>query len=370
MLLYLSDGYLLGMLIWLCAGVLSFWLLLRSWRHWKTDARRLRFVQCGLSLWMLLASLTAIELYFALIYDSTDSFNMTNVSKKWFEKYVQPQQKALALGNDEYVIYRDDVPFPEAVTSDQNHVCFVGDSFTFGQGIPDVANRFSNRIRASLDADRPGDYIVSNLADAGRDLYWIELLLQHLFNGGRKLDTVVYVICLNDIETFHPRHSTYYVDLGQHSPRFFLFRDTYFFNLVYFRLKQFTLPDVQGYYSFVKEYYAGEPWRLMQRKLDSVADLCRSHGADFRIVVFPFLHNLGPDYPFQAAHHQIMAHCEERGIPAIDLAPVLAEHASEGLTVNPFDAHPNETANKWAAEAIQRDLLDDLFKSDNDAPSD
>jgi hypothetical protein len=109
---------------------------------------------------------------------------------------------------------------------------------------------------------------------------------------------------------------------------------------------------------------------LMKSKLDSVSDLCHSHGADFRIVVFPFLHNLEPDYPFQAAHQQIMGHCSERGIPAIDLAPVLADHAAEGLTVNPFDAHPNEMANKWAAQAIEQDLLMDLFNSSSDASSD
>ena len=84
MLLYLSDGYVNGMLVWLIAGGVSFWLLLRLRAMWRDRPRRLNWVHAGLSTWMVLASLTCVELYFAPIYDASDSFNMTNVSKKWF----------------------------------------------------------------------------------------------------------------------------------------------------------------------------------------------------------------------------------------------------------------------------------------------
>src|SRR5438093_11991175 len=83
-LLYLSDGYLTGMLLWLVAGGLAFWLLLRLRSMWRDKPSRIRWIHAGLSVWMSLAVLTSFELYFALIYDASDSFNMTNVSKKWF----------------------------------------------------------------------------------------------------------------------------------------------------------------------------------------------------------------------------------------------------------------------------------------------
>jgi hypothetical protein len=44
----------------------------------------------------------------------------------------------------------------------------------------------------------------------------------------------------------------------------------------------------------------------------------------------------------------------------LDLWPVLKPHLGEGLTVNRFDAHPNERAHALAAEAIERELLRDL----------
>lgn len=364
MLLYLSDGYLLGMSLWLIAGAVGFWLLLRLRGQWRGQTKRLNWVNAGLSTWMALALLTTIELYFALIYDASDSFNMTNVSKKWFKLHVEPQQHALKITEREGVVFRDDREYPK-LTPDQRHLVFFGDSFTFAQGVPEVRDRFSNRVRAVVEPASNGKVVVSNLADAGTDLHWIERLMELLFANGHRVDTAVYVLCLNDIETFHERHKTYYQDLGKHGPTFFLFRDTYFFNWVYFRVRQATLPQVRGYFSFVEEYYSGEPWERMSRKLDHVQQLCQANGTDFRIVVFPFLHNLGPEYPFREAHRKIVEHCRLREIPVLDLEPELAPFASQGLTANRFDAHPNELAHRIAAEAMLKKLLQDFVPHGN-----
>jgi hypothetical protein len=43
-------------------------------------------------------------------------------------------------------------------------------------------------------------------------------------------------------------------------------------------------------------------------------------------------------------------------VPHLDLLPVYAGFDSSALTVNAHDAHPNELANKLAAEAINRVL--------------
>jgi len=105
----------------------------------------------------------------------------------------------------------------------------------------------------------------------------------------------------------------------------------------------------------------GEPWQLMKQKLLDVKDLCRRHESDFRVVVFPFLHNLGPEYPFRHAHRLIDDFCRRADIPVLDLEPVLAAHVRDGLMVSRFDAHPNERAQALVAEAILRDLLADLI---------
>lgn len=351
-LVHLSDGYLLGMAGWLVAGAICFWWLLSLRRRWKGRTKRLRFVHAGLTLWMTCALLTAVELYFATVYDQTDSFNISNVSRKWFFLHVRQDERALLLENGRGTRYRDNEPFPEKLDPEQHHICFVGDSFTFGHGVPDVDDRFSNRVRSRLDRREPGRFVVSNLAMPGKDVKWVDRVHKELARNQRRVDTFVYVVCLNDIEALHADHDKFYGRINAKQSDFFLFRDTYFFNLLYLRARLFTVPEVKDYYSFVSEFYTGEPWRKMRAILDGLNARCKEHGTEFRIVIFPFLHNLQSGYRFEEAHRVLSTYCENANIPVLDLAPVLKPHAAEGLSVNRFDDHPNERAHQLAAEAI------------------
>jgi len=203
------------MFVWIVGLLLCLRLLLRFRRRWSGQAKSV--INAGLSLWILAVLLSGCELYFAFVFDETDSFNMTNISRKWFRKYVEPDQHIVKFATGESSVYRDDIEF-QRPTDSQRHVMFIGDSFTFGHGIKHVDDRFSNRVRRQLANEHDDSVIVSNFADAGRDLHWVEAMLQRTFASNIRTDTVVYVMCLNDIETFHPRHQTYYTELGQHSP--------------------------------------------------------------------------------------------------------------------------------------------------------
>ena len=222
-----------------------------------------------------------------------------------------------------------------------------------------MADRFSNRLHRELNQRSPDRFVVSNLADTGKDLLWVELLLKQLFADGFQIDTVVYVLCLNDIEGLFEENLDFYEGLKLHEPKWFLFRDTYFLNMLYFRVQQFTQPAVRDYYAHVQDYYAGRPWRQMRQKLTALRDLCAAQGTELRLVVFPFLHNLGSDYPFRGIHQQLSDACRDDGIPLLDLEPKLTPHATDGLIVNRFDAHPNARAHGIAAEAIRDWLVAD-----------
>jgi hypothetical protein len=151
-------------------------------------------------------------------------------------------------------------------------------------------------------------------------------------------------------------------NIESYAPAFFLFRDTYFFNWLYFRFLQVNRPEIRHYYEYLKDSYQGAPWESMRGKLDNIRELARANGIELRMVVFPFVHNLGKDYPFGAAHQKLVNYCARNGILVLDLEPIFERHADENLTVNPFDAHPNEQAHRIAAEAISDKLLGDLMK--------
>jgi lysophospholipase L1-like esterase len=349
----LEFEYILGLLAWTAGGATAIVQFLRLRRRWgKTAPHRVKWANAGLSLWMLLASLTVVELYFAIVYDESDSYNMSLVSQHWFRRHVATNE----------VGFRDSRPFTQRVPEGKRRICFVGDSFTFGHGIKNVADRFSDRIGARLEAARPGRFLVSNISETGINAMQVAKVARYFAEHGYRLDVVVYVVCLNDIEGNSPADDADYYDrLALQSPRFFLFRHSYFLNMLYFRIQQASLPQVRNYYAELAESYQSAHWNGMHDKLDELHEFCTDRNIDLRIAIFPFLHNLGPEYPFDAAHKRIADYCRETGLPCLDLKPTMLPHVREGLTVNHFDAHPNERAHALAAEAMERELLADLF---------
>lgn len=356
--LHLSDGYLLAMAAWLGVLALTPVVLVRLRRKWTAQKSRLGIIYASLSAWLCLGLLTLPELGFALLYDTTDSFDMTNISNRWFQVHVEPEVRELEFADGSGVRYRNDSDIVLSPENAVRHVCFLGDSFTFGHGVAEVGDRFSNHVFRSLDNEMSNRIKVSNLAWPGTDLLWTESVLEHSFESGGRIDDAVYVLCLNDIEAFHDPTMSRSSSLAHFEPPTFLFRDTYFFNWLFFRTQLLLQSENREYYSFVKEYYEGEPWQRFREALARTSTMCDEHGCRFRIAVFPFLHNLGPDYPFRPIHYRIMSDCEDLGIDSFDLDPALSEHSDERLTVNPFDAHPNERAHEIAAEALTGWLSD------------
>lgn len=348
----LPGGYLLGLVGWLIAMAASLPALLKLRRKLRLRmSGEPRRTLVGLSLWVFLAFLTVCELCVAIFYDQSDSFNMSNVSQHWYARHVRENPQG----------FRDEAPFPRDVPAGKTRIAFIGDSFTFGHGIKNVADRFSDRVGTRLEAVRPGKYLESNISSPGIHVQIVTNMVEKFVGRGYQIDVLVYTICLNDIEGYEPAMDQTQKRLDLESPKFFLFRDTYFLNMLYFRVQQARLPEVRNYYSQLAESYCGAPWEGMRRKLDELREFCTSQKIDLRIVIFPFLHNLGPDYPFDAAHERIAEYCHESSLPCLDLKPVLLPHVADGLTVNRFDAHPNERAHSLAAQAMETDLLADLF---------
>lgn len=361
--LAISDWYLVGMGTWLVLLAITPKLLLRLRRRWKGQPRKQSVVKGGLAAWFVVGLFTVFELGFALFYDTSDSFDMTNVSHRWFQVHVQPDMKTLKFEDGTGIEYRDDRVFTEPTPG--RHMLFLGDSFTFGHGVPDVRHRFSNRLRAKLETDgtlfqNRFPYFVSNLSKPGSDLVWGNAVLKQLVRQPPHVDMVAYVMCLNDIEAFHPQFMEFNNQVGamRSPPSFFLVRDTYFFNWAYYRGLMLMRSDVRNYYDFVKDYYAGPPWQGFVEQLSEMKVCCDDNDIDFCLVIFPFLHNLQRDYPFEAIHRQIAEGCQRLDVRCVDLLPALQAHASEGLTVNPFDAHPNERAHDIVANYLRQKLPD------------
>jgi lysophospholipase L1-like esterase len=355
LVLYLSSGYLIGMAIWIVALALLVAALLRVRRRSHQAPRRMRAVNAGLSLAMLLATLTAAELAFACFADFSDTFNISNVSKRWLALHIDAEKNQNG--------FRDRQELTTYVPGGKKRIIFLGDSFTAGHGIPRMEDRFTDLIAARFEREQPGKFVVANMALPAYDALMITQLAQdELLQKHYDMACCIYVYNLNDVDTFDPRTASALQTIQSSEPTFFLFRDTYLLNWLYFRFVAVRSQGAQSYYENLRQSYESEPWAKVRGLLQGLHQRCVQQGVDFRMVIFPFVREVGEEYPFRAAHARVVEFCKAEKIPVLDLEPVFRRYAGESLVVSRFDAHPNERAHAIAAEAIERDLLADFFQ--------
>jgi len=183
------------------------------------------------------------EIYYRFIYDSSDAFNYTRISKRWYDRYFRQNIQA----------FRDNVDYTLQIPHGKRRISFVGDSFTAGHGIKEVENRFANRIRETNP-----QWEVQVLANVGADTGGEHDMLKDAIQLGCQLDQVVLVYCLNDIQDIVPEWNDVmariYTDNGKQN---WLVRNSYFANTLYYRLKARRDPNIANYYQFLLPAYQG-----------------------------------------------------------------------------------------------------------------
>ncbi|MGD9644508.1 MAG: SGNH/GDSL hydrolase family protein [Pirellulales bacterium] len=108
--------------------------------------------------------------------------------------------------------------------------------------------------------------------------------------------------------------------------------------------------------------YLGNPsalstdWQLSHDALAHAVELGREHGFRVALVIWPELYDLDGDYPFDSIHKLVRQTCSQLGVPVLDLLDTFRGLKAETLWVHPSDHHPNEEANRLAADAIARFL--------------
>jgi hypothetical protein len=303
--------------------------------HWREV-----FAGNALVLLVILSLLFLVgECYFRFGYDATDSFSETRTSRRWFERHFQRNNAGL----------RDSVDYNFRLQAGRRRISFVGDSFSAGHGIANVEDRFANQVRRL----GRGQLDVHVLAEIGRDTGAEIKLIQHLRREGYQFDLVVLVYCLNDINDIVPEQQGLIARAAAPAARpGFLVEHSFLINTLYYRLKARLNPDASRYYDFVQTAYAGPVWEQQKSRLREMKERCEGAGGRFAVVIFPFVHSLGPEYEYRHVHALVNEFWQEMGVACLDLLPVLEPHVHERLTISVYDAHPNERAHELAGRAI------------------
>lgn len=282
------------------------------------------------------------EIYFRFAYDATDSLAYTKVSERWGKRHWHVNGAGC----------RDNIEYSAAIAPGRRRVSFIGDSFTAGHGIRNIEDRFPNRIRKTHPSWEI-HVLARNGFETGDELEMLESALVK----GYQVDTVVLVYCLNDVADMLPEWSQTIRRICQDAEGGgWLRKNSYLINTVYFRYRILTDRRLAQYFGFVREAYRGPIWQKQKERLRAFRDLVESHGGHLSVVTFPFLHALGPNYEYRFVHGQLDQCWRELNVPHLDLLTIYKDLPPKQITVNNFDAHPNEYANRLAAEALEEFL--------------
>ena len=323
------------------------WALLVLWRKVRAALSPVRWPQVVLGNVLLLACLLSLaflggEIYVRGCYDTTDSLGYTKVSERWVRRHWQINAATC----------RDNIQYYPTRAAGKRRVTLLGDSFTAGHGVKNVEDRFANRLRAAHP-----EWEVHALAQPGYETIDEINILKACLENHYQLDLVVLVYCLNDISDLVPEWNAAREQIYSDVDRAGWFKNSsYFYNLLYHRFKAARNPWMKDYFQFVRDTAAGPIWEQQQERLASLQKLVEANGGRLVVVTFPFLHAVGADYQFHNVHAALDRYWSEHRVPHLDLLSVYEKLPSAQITVNRYDAHPNEYAHRLAAEAMDQFL--------------
>jgi hypothetical protein len=283
------------------------------------------------------------EVYYRFVYDSSDSLVVMKVGYRWFERHYRRNSAG----------FRDNIEYYPEIRPAARRVSFLGDSLTAGQGIRDVDDRFANRIRHIHP-----EWEVHVLANAGWETDQELGSLRDLTEKGYQLDHVVLVYCLNDIQDLSPQIAQ--INRAYYSKPNWFIRSSYLFNTIYYRVKARTYhgdtSEAKDYWRLLREAYFGPLWDKQEQRLRALKALVERKGGHLSVVIFPFVHAVGPNNEFYSVHAQLERFWRQLDLPYLDLLAAFQDLPSEMLMVNRFDVHPNEYANKLATDSMDNFL--------------
>lgn len=336
-------GYPADYLLW--CGLFGS-LLVHTWCFFRFGrarlGRRLALVLGNLLIFCCFVGIAALaaESYLRFCAVGTDSFGLSLPARRWFALHVKLNSQECR-----------DAEWAAEPPPGTRRIAFVGDSFTYGWGIENVADRFPDRIQAAFDRQSPGDVQILNVAKPGWDTGdQIQPVADMIADYG--VDEIVLCYVFNDIEKVLPV-SEAFDPTKPPEPWFFSPQSSCLLDYLYGIFFVPRAATVRGYHDWVAHGYADEQtWRRHQEELGAIIRRCREGGVKLRAVLLPFLHVGGTEFSAANLHAKVRKFLELNGVETLDLLPCLEGINVEELTVNRRDSHPNAKAHERFAEAI------------------
>ena len=284
----------------------------------------------------------AAEGFFIFFYDTTDTYGFVRTSTRWEHRHVRLN----ALG------FRDNADYADNTPADAYRIGIIGDSFTFGQGINNVQNRYTDILQTLLKNKFHRPVVIYNLSRLGWDTNDHLDVSQRLLPS-LHLNLVILAYNMNDIRDLTPQKMNirnlyrlrpqWTYSIGHYS----LFLDFIFVHLFLDR----AITE-NGYKRLADAYADKSIWRFQAQRLRSLIRTLKNQKTPLFTIIFPMLGEEWSDYSLEKAHHQVQGLFQEEGIKTLDLLPFYDQYKHTSLWINRFDTHPNEQAQAIAAKQM------------------
>lgn len=239
-----------------------------------------------------------------------------------------------------------DREYPETKPADVRRIIMLGDSTTFGWGVP-AEQTVAKILERELNSSSAHGRLRFEVLNAGVGNYDTVQEYTHYLTYDRQFhaDMVVLEYFINDAEPVPAERSP-----GLLGRSYLLaFTISRFDSMLRFTGAR---PNWKEYYSGL--YREGRPgFERAKKALRDLAAVTKVNGAKLLVTILPELHQINNDYPFVREHQLIKDTVAAEQVPVIDLIDGLRGHGPEpSLWVTPADDHPNGKANTLIAAQI------------------
>lgn len=261
------------------------------------------------------------------------------------------------------------------VVPGKGQVVFVGDSFTWGQGV-DAVDAWPSLIKFPRDQRR-------NCAVSGHEIWHVQEDVKNLVEKYHPR-LVVYGMVLNDFGLLVSQENDF-VSVGGASQiaDYMNFRTMNLDDYLRTRRHSTAMRWLLDVSETARWIYRAQVLRRVSRlTLDGyrasfagetgaegyarIRDMAARSGERFLVVLWPLMLDFD-HYPLEDVHRAIRAQLERDHIHVLDLLDAFRGRDASKLIVFPTDQHPNEEAHRIAARAV-RDELERLKWPPYDAP--
>lgn len=299
----------------------------------------------------LLVLFLVLEIVFMFVPQTQDLYKMGLANKVWNLYYREPENEKG---------FRDK-PLAGRIHNGKQRIFFLGDSYTYGNGIRHSGERFPDMVYAQMDTSRFEAFNLGRGNSDTRDEF------VRLLSFGLKPDYLLLQYYHNDIEKAGARHGHFNTSQTGYQSRkpswakkagsflaFLPIRSSFFLNYVAFNSAGlFFRGGGESYKDCLREAYADTACvREHLADLESIIRYSETNGVKLYVLFIPDARDIAFTQSLFDQH--ITPYLQSRGVPCITVDKAFRGYKASELVINRVNAHTNPVANALIAGEVLR----------------